>query len=260
MSGGPTAIRHLSDVLETYSPALDADLGDHALLDLGDLDLDERPMEACLDEIRDAMAHAASVAHLGVMLGGEHTCSLGGFRGIKRVYPDALLLQADAHLDIREAYEGERFTHASWVYRAGEEFGFGDIFQVGVRSGARDEWRTARQRTAWSSPHLEIGAPARARLTRRPVYLSIDIDVLDPAHAPGTGTLEPGGVSFQDLARFVYSLRGVRLVGLDIMEVSPNLDASNMTALAAAKLVRELVLLARPGRPAGALAADSAPH
>lgn len=239
-------------MLETYSPTLDADLGDHALLDLGDLALDERPMEACLDAICDAMAYAASVAQLGVMLGGEHTCSLGGYRGIKRLYPDALLVQADAHLDIRESYEGERYTHASWVYRAGEEFGFGDIFQVGVRSGARAEWHTSRQHTAWTSTDLAIGEPHRARLTRHPVYLSIDIDVLDPAHAPGTGTLEPGGVSFRELARFVYSLRGVRLVGLDVMEVSPNLDASNMSALAAAKLVREVVLLTRPGRLEGA--------
>ena len=81
------------------------------------------------------------------------------------------------------------------------------------------------------------------RIGQRPVYVSIDIDVLDPAHAPGTGCPEPGGVTFRELSNFLYSLEGLRVVALDVMEVSPNLDAANITAAAAAKLVREAILL-----------------
>jgi agmatinase len=117
------------------------------------------------------------------------------------------------------------------------------VHQVGLRSGERAEWQLARSRTAWSSTELELPAVVRERLGGRAVYVSIDIDVLDPGIAPGTGCPEPGGVTFRELAGFVYGLRGLRVVGLDVMEVSPRLDSANITAAAAAKLVREAILL-----------------
>ncbi len=244
-------MRHLSEALETYSPALDRSLDDVPFVDLGDLRLEGASMDRALDLVAAAMERAARGAALGIMLGGEHTASLGGYRGVKRIYPNALLVQVDAHLDLREQYDGERLTHASWLFHAGQEFGFGDVFQLGVRSGDRQEWRTARARTAFSSTELVLPPPARARLQGRPIYLSIDIDVLDPAFAPGTGCPEPGGATFRELAGFLYSLAGLRVVGLDVMEVSPNLDPANITAAAAAKLVRDAVLLfgASPGGP-----------
>jgi agmatinase len=177
------------------------------------------------------------------MVGGEHTASLGGFRGIKRLYADAVLLQADAHLDLRPDYEGQPLTHATWLHQAGREFGFDLIHQVGLRSGDRAEWQIARGRTAWSSTTLRLPHSVRERIGRRPVYVSIDIDVLDPAHAPGTGCPEPGGVTFRELADFLYGLEGLAVVALDVMEVSPGVDDANITAAAAAKLVREAILL-----------------
>jgi agmatinase len=240
---GPRAVRYMSDSLETYSPVLDRDLEDLTLLDLGDLDLSAMGIAAAIDSISDAAAHAAASGRLAVMLGGEHTGSLGGFRGVKRVYPDAVILQADAHLDMRPEYEGESLTHATWLHHVGEEYGFDVVHQVGLRSGDRAEWRLARTRTAWSSPDLSLPAPVVERIAHRPVYVSIDIDVLDPAHAPGTGCPEPGGVTFRELAAFVYGLADLNVVGVDVMEVSPDLDPANITAAAAAKLVREAVLL-----------------
>jgi agmatinase len=240
----------MSESLETYSPRLDADLEDLRLTDLGDLELREVTIEQAIDAIADATAHAAATARLAVMLGGEHTASLGGFRGIKRAYPEAVIIQVDAHLDMRPAYEGQSLTHATWLHHVGQEFGFELVHQVGLRSGERAEWRLARSRTAWSSTELGLPREVRERIGQRPVYLSIDIDVLDPAHAPGTGCPEPGGVTFRELAEFVYGLAGLRVVGADVMEVSPGLDAANITAAAAAKLVREAVLLfgAAPAR------------
>jgi agmatinase len=182
------------------------------------------------------------------MLGGEHTASLGGFRGLKRVYSDALILQADAHLDMRPDYEGHSFTHATWLNHVGHEFGFNIVHQVGLRSGDRQEWKLARHETAWSSTELSLPLSVRERIGQHPVYVSIDIDVLDPAHAPGTGCPEPGGVTFRELASFLYSLDGLHVVALDVMEVSPNLDTANITAAAAAKLVREAILLFGPNR------------
>ena len=233
----------MSDALESYSPTLDRDLEDVYLTDLGDIDLPPASMDAALAAIADAMATAVSQARLGIMLGGEHTASLGGFRGLARVYPEAIIVQADAHLDLRPAYDGQALTHASWLHHVGTEFGFDRIHQVGLRSGDRAEWHLARERTAFSSTDLHLPREVRDRIGARPVYVSVDIDVLDPAHAPGTGCPEPGGSTFRELAEFVYSLNGLNVVALDVMEVSPDLDPANITAAAAAKLVREAVLL-----------------
>src|ERR1051325_9178431 len=210
---GPAAVRAVSDSLETYSAVLDRDLADLSLLDLGDLNFDGENIESAMVQIGAAMAHAASIAELGVMLGGEHTCSLGGFRGIKAIHPDAVIIQADAHLDMRPDYDGEPLTHATWLYQAGREFGFDIVHQVGLRSGDRAEWRLARGRTAWSSTQLVLPQPVRTAIDGRPVYVSIDIDVLDPAHAPGTGCPEPGGVTLRDIAAFLYWLRGLYVGG-----------------------------------------------
>lgn len=242
--GGPGAVRYMSDGLETYSPVLDRDLEDLVVRDLGDVLLDGIvDVPAALDRISLGMAVAANQGKLAVMLGGEHLASLGGFRGLQRVHPEAVILQADAHLDMRPEYEGQPFTHATWLNHVGQEFGFPRIHQVGLRSGDRREWELARRQTAWSSTELSLPDSIRERIGQLPVYVSIDIDVLDPAHAPGTGCPEPGGVTFRELAAFLYSLEGLRVVALDVMEVSPNLDAANITAAAAAKLVREAILI-----------------
>jgi agmatinase len=241
--GGPAAVRYMSEGLESYSPVLDRDLEDLSVRDLGDVELAALEMTDALDRISAAMALAANQSKIAIMLGGEHTASLGGFRGVKRVYPDAVILQLDAHLDMRPDYEGLALTHATWLHHVGQEFGFGIVHQAGLRSGDRHEWDTARRETAWSSTELSLPATVRERIGHLPLYVSVDIDVLDPAHAPGTGCPEPGGVTFRELATFLYGLEGLRVVALDVMEISPNLDAANITAAAAAKIVREAILL-----------------
>ncbi len=242
-AAGPDAVRQISGSLETYSPSLDRDVTDLTLVDLGNLPLGGETMDADIEAIATAIEHATGVARLGVMLAGEHTATLGGYRGVLRRYPDAMLIQVDAHLDIRDQYEGVALTHASWVYHAGMAHGFDRIVQLGVRSGAREEWPVARGQTAWSSPDLFIPPGVRSRLARHPLYITIDIDVLDPSAAPGTGCPEPGGVTFRELATWLYGMAGLRVVGFDVVEVAPHLDPSGITAVAAAKLVREAMLL-----------------
>jgi agmatinase len=237
---GPAAVREFSESLETYSPALDADLEDLTLVDLGDVAA--RDLASGLEAIAAAMEQSLSLARLAVMVGGEHTVTLGAYRGARRVHEDAALLVLDAHLDLRDEWDGQAVTHASWVSRAGEEAGFDNIVQLGVRSGAREEWPRA-QATRWSGRSLELPAEARDWLSNRPVYLSIDIDVLDPAHAPGTGCPEPGGVSFRELEECLHGLGDLPVMAVDVVEVSPRLDPSGATAVSAAKLVREAILL-----------------
>src|SRR5207248_2589406 len=125
---------------------------------------------------------------------------------------------------------------------AGVEFGFESLFQFGIRSFARKEVEAAR-RVAWSSGELALPEEVAGQLRGRPLYLTIDIDVLDPSLAPGTGSPEPGGASFGEVAAFLYGLAGFDVVAVDVVEVAPNLDPSEITAAAAAKLVREAILL-----------------
>ncbi|GAC1402511.1 MAG: agmatinase [Chloroflexota bacterium] len=237
---GPQSIREMSWSLETFSPFLGRDTLDLSVIDLGDLVLNDCRMENALDHISSGMEYAARASRVPIMIGGEHTAALGSYRGIKRVYPDAVLLQIDAHLDIREEYEGDPLTHATWVYRAGCEFGFDTIFQLGVRSGTREEWTRARRDVAWCSRALDL---PRTLPHDKPIYVTLDIDVLDPAYAPGTGCPEPGGCTYRELIDLVHSMDGLQVVGFDVVEVSPEIDHSGVTAVAAAHLIREAILL-----------------
>jgi agmatinase len=153
-----------------------------------------------------------------------------------------MLVQLDAHADLRESYEGQPLTHATWAYHAGAEFGFDSLVQLGLRSGAREEWPRTHM-TAWSSRSLELPAALHARLAEHPVYLTVDIDVLDPSAAPGTGCPEPGGATYAELEALLHGLAGQRVVAVDMVEVAPALDPSEITAAAAAKIVRDAVLL-----------------
>lgn len=239
-AAGPARIREVWESLEDYSPVLDRDLADLKIEDLGDLALGDMPLERAIERIEGAAARLFGKGFV-LALGGEHTASLAIFRAARQIYADAVLLQLDAHLDIRTSYEGTRLTHATWVSAVGEDFGLDSVVQLGVRSGTREEHELARA-CAWSSLKLELPSIVRERIRERPIYLSIDIDVLDPSAAPGTGCPEPGGPTFVELQEFLYSLADLRVIGADIMEVLPACDPADITALAAAKLARELLL------------------
>ena len=242
-AGGPAAIRRMSDSLETYSSVLEADLEDVTIVDNGDVELEGADVDGALGRIEAAFAAAVQASALAVMLGGEHTVSLAAYRAVRWLHPEAALVQVDAHADLRAQWEGRAITHASWTHQAGVEFGFDNIYQLGVRSLAREEWDAARLRVAWHNEALTFPDTVAAQLRRRPVYLTIDIDVLDPAAAPGTGCPEPGGVTFRDLQHLLYVLGAFDVVAFDVVEVAPRLDPAEITAAAAAKLVREAILL-----------------
>jgi agmatinase len=240
-ANGPPAVRRASHNIESYSPNLKGDLFDAGLADLGDLDLAGLGLEAALVEVERTTAELLDRG-LPIMIGGEHTATLAAFRAVKRRHPDAGLISLDAHLDLADELDGERLAHGTWGARVGDEWGLDCLTLLGVRSGTRDEWRRARD-CAWWSPDLVLPDDLRARLAGRPVYLSVDIDVLDPAAAPGTGCPEPGGPDSRELFRFLYGLDGLHLVGLDVMEVLPDVDPAGITAAVAAKLIREAAIL-----------------
>jgi agmatinase len=245
-AGGPPSVRRASHNIESYSPTLKGDLFEAGLADLGDLDLAGLGLEAALAEVERTTA-ALLERGVPIMVGGEHTATLAAFRAVKRRHPDAALISLDAHLDLADELDGKRLAHGTWGARMGDEWGLDCLTLLGVRSGTRDEWQRARS-CRWSSPELLLPGALRAELRDRPVYLSVDIDVLDPAAAPGTGCPEPGGPDSRELFRFLYGLDGLNLVGLDVMEVLPGVDPAGITAAVAAKLIREAaILFARAG-------------
>ncbi|MGN1008224.1 MAG: agmatinase [Butyricicoccus sp.] len=240
---GPHAIRSESFGLESYSPYQDRDLTDYAILDIGDLELRFGGPESALADIEDCAEHILSDDKRPFLLGGEHLVTLGAFRAVARKYPDVHMIHFDAHTDLREDYLGEPLSHACVIRRCWDIIGDGRIFQFGIRSGDREEWR-------WGSTHVETHRfcldglnEVVERLQGKPVYFTLDLDVLDPSVFPGTGTPEPGGITFDALREAVTLICGkLNIVGCDVNELSPHYDASGASTAVACKIVREMLL------------------
>ncbi len=239
---GPSGVRWASENLETYSPYQDRDLEDLDLGDLGDLPLDGLSQADAVARIEAEVGALLDAGTLPCVLGGEHTIALPIARAVLRRFPDALVLHLDAHADLRAEYLGEPLSHAAWAYHVGTEFGFDRLVQLGIRSGLRDEFTLGRARSRHFAMDLTLPDAVRADLLARPVYLTLDLDVLDSSQAPGTGTPEAGGPTFLEVLRLLLSLRGMSVVAMDLNEVAPPLDPTGATSAVAAKLVREMVL------------------
>jgi agmatinase len=236
---GPSAVRIWSDVLETYSPLFKRDLEDVKLLDAGDLPFHAAVWQEVSDAVCDAVSGTLSRGGRTVLIGGEHTITLPAVESYMKYYNDLAVIQMDAHLDLRDEYAGLRFSHATVMRRVLEKVGTGGLFQYGVRSGTRDEWAFVEGGNTLIKDPCTLGAI----LGERPVYLTIDLDVLDPSVMPETGTPEPGGISFTELNDTVLALRELNVVGGDVVEYSPLPGGGGPSGAVAAKVIRELILL-----------------
>ena len=241
---GPAAIRHESYGLETYSPYQDADLCDYAVFDAGNLELCFGDSGLALNGIAARTEEILGDGKLPLMLGGEHLVTLGSVRATAVRYPDLHILHFDAHADLRDDYLGARLSHACVMRRCHELLGDGRIHQFCIRSGDREEFRFAGAHTELHRFGFEglEDTVARLRAAKAPVYLTVDLDCLDSAVLPGTGTPEAGGVSFMQLLDAIRTAASCRIVGADVNELSPMLDASGMSTATACKVVRELLL------------------
>ena len=236
---GPDAIRWASDSIETYSPALDRDLADVPFTDAGDLAVGGLDPAAMVRSVRRQVPPCVPI-----VLGGEHTITLGVVQALTPRYPDLAVIQWDAHTDLREEYDGRRIAHATVMRRLLD--GGVPVAQLGIRAGTREEFDLARARALCCDAGAAVPPEVLARLSGRPLYLTVDIDVLDPSEAPGTGNPEPMGARFADLLEALRGLTGYRIVGMDVVEVAPPCDPSGRTAVLAASLVREMILLFAP--------------
>jgi agmatinase len=236
---GPDAIRAASDGLETYSPWLDADLEEVDYADLGDVPTGFGGPQPALEAVEHAVGDLLEAGVTPVMLGGEHSLTAAAFRAVRRRFEDGVMLQVDAHADLRESYLGEQNSHACAMRRCVETGA--ELIQFGVRSGTREEWQWMRAHDTLVGRQQLI---QRLRSLSVPIYLTVDIDVFDPSVVPGTGTPEPGGIGWGEFQDLVAALRDSpgRVVAFDVMELAPTLDPSGMSAVLAAKVVRELLL------------------
>lgn len=239
---GPKAIRADSYGIETYSPYQDKDLLNLRVFDCGDLELPFGNAEKALDIIESHTARILGDNKIPVMLGGEHLVTLGAVRAAAERSPSLSVIHFDAHADLRQEYLGETLSHATVMRRVWDILGDGKIHQFGIRSGESGEFSFAREHTFMNKFDFSGLEQLPALLKDNPVYLTVDLDVLDPSVFAGTGTPEPGGVSFSRLHSAMLSLKGLNLVGCDLVELAPAYDQSGASTAAACKLLRELLL------------------
>lgn len=240
---GCSTIRHESFGIESYSPYQDKDLFDGKVMDSGDIELPFGRTEDALSQIEERAADILAAGKRPFMLGGEHLVTLGAFRAAAKKYPDICIIHFDAHADLREDYLGNKLSHACVLRRCWEIIGDGRIFQFGIRSGDREEFSWGKDHVNTCRFNFDTLKETVEKLGDKPVYFTVDLDVLDPSVFPGTGTPEPGGVSFEELRRSAQLVcEKANVVACDINELSPHYDHSGISTAAACKTVREMLL------------------
>ena len=237
------AIRRDSYGLETFSPYQDADLLDCRVLDSGELDLPIGDPLAALKVIKKRTAAILKDGKIPFMIGGEHLVTLGAFGAVAEKYPDVHIIHFDAHADLRNDYLGVKLSHACVIRRCYDIVGDGRIFQFGIRSGDTSEFAWKEGKVTTRLFDFEGLYGVLEELKGKPVYFTLDLDVLDPSVFPGTGTPEPGGVTFDALRKAATAVcRRANIVGCDVNELSPPYDQSGISTAAACKIIREMLI------------------
>jgi agmatinase len=243
---GPTRIREVSIGLEEYSPYLDRELEEINYFDAGDIPLPFGNPQKSIDTIEDYIDGLMKDDKIPFGMGGEHLVSWPVMKAVYKKYKDLAIIHFDAHTDLRENYEGEPLSHSTPIRKIAEHIGPENVYSFGIRSGMKEEFQWAKENGMHISK-FEVLEPLKEilpKLAGRPVYVTIDIDVLDPAHAPGTGTVDAGGITSRELLASIHEIAHseVNVVGADLVEVAPIYDASEQTANTASKLIREMML------------------
>mgnify|MGYP001419018482 CR=1 FL=1 len=243
---GPPRIREVSIGLEEYSPYLDRELDEVKYFDAGDIPLPFGNAEKSLDLIEEFVGKVLEDGKFPLGIGGEHLVTWPVIKAVYKKYPGLKLIHIDAHTDLRTEYEGEPLSHSTPIRKAAELIGPENVYSFGIRSGMKEEFEWAKE----AGLHLfkfDVHKPLSdvlPKLSGQPVYVTIDIDVLDPAHAPGTGTVDAGGITSRELLASIHEIArsNANVVGADLVEVAPIYDPSEQTVNTASKLIREMLL------------------
>ncbi len=239
---GPSAIRKASWGIETYSPYLRRDLSQLKIHDIGDLELPLGEKKLSLDLIRKAARKIFLENKFPIFLGGDHLITLPVVEEIFRIYPDLHILQIDAHTDLREDYLGETLSHSTVMRRVVDRLGKGRLLQVGIRSGTEEEFQLAKRMKSLVSSRKKSFSTMIRYLKGKPVYITLDLDVIDPGLLPGVGTPEPGGLPFQDLISLFKVLQSLHIIGFDLVELTPDYDPTQISSVTASVILREMIL------------------
>lgn len=243
---GPARIREVSIGLEEYSAYLDRELEEVKYFDAGDIPLPFGNAQKSLDLIEEFIDKLLAEGKFPLGMGGEHLVSWPVIKAVHKKYPNLALIHIDAHADLRTDYEGEPLSHSTPIRKAAELMGPENVYSFGIRSGMKEEFQWAKE-VGMHISKFDVHKPLMEvlpKLSGRPVYVTIDIDVLDPAHAPGTGTVDAGGITSRELLASIHEIArsNVNVVGADLVEVAPVYDNSEQTANTASKLIREMIL------------------
>ncbi len=244
---GPSAIREVSNAIETYCPQLKRDLEEIQFVDLGSAKIPYGAPEAVVKTVKKCTLELIDLNLKPLMLGGEHSITSGAISALSRKHPDLILIQLDAHADLRNEWLGSKYSHACAMRRCLDELPSKSLFQVSIRSGTREEFKEIYAANRYI-PHTS-GKPACEFMNvlkeylGKPMYITIDLDWFDPSIVPGTGTPEPGGFTWKDFAAIVDVLKHHNLIGADIVELAPQLDPTGISSVLAAKVTRSLLML-----------------
>lgn len=238
------AMRNESIGIETYSPYLDKDLEDYNIFDGGDLEFVFGNPAKNIEIIKEYTASILKDNKIPAMIGGEHLVTLGAVQAVFEKYNDLHIIHFDAHADLRQDYLGEKLSHATVIRRVWEIVGDNKIYQFGIRSGEKNEFLFAKDHTYMNKFDMKTLDEVVEKLKNKPVYITIDLDVLDSSVFPGTGTPEAGGITFKELINAVMMFQKLEnIVAFDINELAPMLDSNGASTACACKVLREMLLV-----------------
>ncbi len=234
----PQAIRLESIGIETYSPIFDKDLEDCKFFDAGDLDLPFGNARRVLDIIKENTEEIYKHGKKILGIGGEHLVTLAEIEALQGFYDNIAVIQFDAHTDLREEYLGENLTHSGVMKQIAKLIGFENIAQIGIRSGEKEEFELMKTHSTQKFHHQELD-----KFKNKNIFITIDLDVLDPGIMSGVGTPEAGGLSYNELLGWLKYLSSFNIIGMDVVELAPDIDTTKNSTATACKLIRECLMM-----------------
>ncbi len=234
----PEQIRLASWGLEDYSPRFDKHLEDVNFHDAGDLEFPLGNTYKSLDLIEKNVEEIYRDGKRVFGIGGEHLVTLPEIKAVSKFYKDLAIVHFDAHTDLREEYLGEEMSHSAVIRHASKIVGAENIKQIGIRSGMKEEWEFMKEHKTLISEYSELDV-----LKDKKIFVTVDLDVLDPSVMPGTGTPESGGMQFNELIGWFEYLKNFDIIGADVVELAPDYDASGVSTAVATKVIRELLMV-----------------
>jgi agmatinase len=234
----PEQIRLASWGLEDYSPRFDRHLQDVNFHDAGDLEFPLGNTYKSLDLIEKNVEEVYKDGKRVFAIGGEHLVTLPEIKAVSKFYKDLAIVHFDAHTDLREEYLGEEMSHSAVIRHASRIVGAENLKQIGIRSGMKEEWEFMKKHNTLCHKYSDLDC-----LKGKPIFVTVDLDCLDPSVMPGTGTPESGGMQFNELVGWFEYLKDFNIVGADVVELAPDYDASGVSTAVATKVIRELLMV-----------------